>query len=250
MPKYSLNLGKISKLKAIGCSFLDIFFPRFCVGCRAVVQEKRLRFICQACVSSLNICSGPLCDVCGGFLAEGLGQTCPCCQNINPIFKESRSLFWMRGMASNIIHTIKYHKGLFLLKDLCHILSEHPNLIEFLSNSILVPVPLHPLKELKRGFNQSYYIAKQIQRLAHNAFIHTVLKRVKYTSSQTTLNPEHRQKNVKNAFALSPKVTIHSDLRYIIIDDVFTTGFTVNACSQALQVAGAKHIHVFTLGHS
>ena len=250
MPKYSLKLGNISKFKVVGTSLLDVFFPRFCIGCKAVVQEEYLKFICQACVSSLNICSGTLCEICGAFLAEGLGQTCPCCQNINPVFEESRSLFWMRGIASNLIHTIKYHKGLFLLKDLGHILSQYPNLIEFLSNSVLVPVPLHPLKELKRSFNQSYYIAKQIQQLAYNISIHTVLKRVKYTSSQTTLGPDHRQRNVKNAFALSPKVTIHSALRYIIIDDVFTTGFTVNACSQVLQMAGAKHIGVFTLGHS
>lgn len=227
----------------------DFLFPRFCVCCKSKVGRGYFDFICPLCIVKLSDAYTFSCKRCGSFLPRGLEELCKVCQELNPIFRNTQSLFLMKGTGKHLIHTLKYKKGLFILKDISRLLSQKSNLLNFLSNCVLVPVPLYSLKHVKRGFNQSYHICKLIQKMAKNVDIQPLLKRTKYTQSQTHLSLQQRKKNVTKAFDLYRNMSINASLRYLIIDDVFTTGHTVNACADVLQRAGVKHIDVFTLGH-
>ena len=122
--------------------------------------------------------------------------------------------------------------------------------LEYISDATLVPVPLHPTKLRERGFNQSEQIAKMLVRCTGgNASIENLLVRKYYTKSQTCMNRTKRSQNVKNAFALVPDTVLDSKKSYILVDDVFTTGSTLNACAQVLRKAGATCLKVATIGH-
>jgi ComF family protein len=110
-------------------------------------------------------------------------------------------------------------------------------------------VPLHPTKERERGFNQSLAIAKSLNDATMAKDLQELLVRKMYTQTQTRLSRAARHQNVKNAFALASDAVVISNQTYILIDDVFTTGSTLNSCAAVLLEAGATQIKVATLGH-
>jgi competence protein ComFC len=118
-----------------------------------------------------------------------------------------------------------------------------------LEEAVLVPVPLHPRKERERGYNQSALIAESIAGRFEGVRLEALLERVIDTRSQTQFNRQERYRNLRNAFSLVKKRAIDPSQRYIIVDDVFTTGSTLNACAATLRKAGAKRVDVLTLGH-
>lgn len=191
------------------------------------------------------------CLTCGipfqGEIAQD--KQCTSCQELNPIFSQGLTGFHMKGLGRDIIHELKYRRGLHLQKDITKLLSTQPRLLDFIENTVLVPVPLHPRKLRKRGFNQSLVIAKSLQELSKGTKILELINRERFTKTQTRFSKSQRIQNVKNAFAINPKFVINEDLNYVLIDDVFTTGATLNACAKVLKYRGARNIKVLTLGH-
>jgi ComF family protein len=119
-----------------------------------------------------------------------------------------------------------------------------------LRGATLVPVPLHPRKERERGYNQGRELALTVaKRLGGTTTVAELLARIVDTQTQTNLDREQRRANLKNAFALAPRAPINPNLRYVLIDDVFTTGSTLNACAAVLRRAGCLTVDVCTFGH-
>lgn len=231
---------------------LDLFYPRRCFYTGNFLPEiKPYRYIQKNIVSQFHFISGASCKFCGvpfhGELEEA--RICPNCIDLDPYFSSGKSLFLLKGPGRALIHELKYKAGFHLWPDTKTLMTQVPSFIKFASNAILVPVPLHPSKLNKRGFNQSLLLAKAIASLAKGTKVQEILKRVKKTQTQAHLDKKNRQMNVKNAFAISTKYAINSALTYIIVDDVFTTGSTLNECAKVLNQHGAQKVHVITLGH-
>ena len=149
-----------------------------------------------------------------------------------------------------LIHNLKYNHGSYLINDLQSIIRQLPHLEKICQDAIFVPVPLHPTKFRERGFNQSQTIAQVLQKtLKTNIQIQNPLIRTRFTQSQTTLSKEQRKLNIRNAFALDPNIKLDFDKKYILVDDIFTTGSTANACAKVLKKAGIHNIELITLGH-
>lgn len=145
---------------------------------------------------------------------------------------------------------MKYKGQVHLLEDLSRIIFRAEGVVDFARGGVLVPVPLHPRKERERGFNQSLLMAERIAVLTKGeARVWDGLERVRDTESQTQFDRKRRQRNLKNAFALRKNCTFNPELRYILVDDVFTTGSTLNACAAALSRGGILQIDVITFGH-
>jgi ComF family protein len=155
----------------------------------------------------------------------------------------------MRGPARTLVHHLKYRGGLAVLSDIGQLMREMPDLEEFLGGKVLVPVPLHPRKLRERGYNQSEEIANELARLFPCTHAMPLLKRVRDTTTQTRLDRTARLANLKNAFALTETRTLYAALRCVLVDDVFTTGSTLNACARALCGAGCQRVDVLTFGH-
>src|SRR5690606_711997 len=148
-----------------------------------------------------------------------------------------------KGPARSLVLTLKYHQGFHALADMETLFSRADELISWVRGATLVPVPLYPRKERERGFNQSQLIAECLARVAGDGtVVRQILRRVIDTVSQTHHDKETRLANLKNAFALKRGAAITADQHYILVDDVFTTGSTLNSCAHVLHRAGCLNL--------
>lgn len=240
------------RLKLFGREILDLFYSRDCLNSgEKLGSRSQYRYLSDKSVSEIYWAKSPACMTCGyPFAGEVRGERmCPDCRESKFIFTSGKTAFILKGPGKKLVHEFKYHRGFHLLPDIMKLVRQVPGFINYVEGAILVPVPLHRSKLRKRGFNQSLLFAEGLAKEAAGAKVMELLRRVKATTTQTYLGKELRQKNVKNAFALSPKAVINGSLRYIIIDDVFTTGATLNACAAVLKKNGANNINILTLGH-
>ncbi|MFZ9683724.1 MAG: ComF family protein [Cephaloticoccus sp.] len=232
--------------------FSDVVFPPVCVHCRGLVEDSPLRHVCAACAEQITMIGDPRCTTCGHpFYGDVAGaRMCPHCADLAPAFREGRACVLLKGPARALVHELKYHHGLHVLEDLGTLFARSPGLAEWIDGAKLVPVPLHPRKERERGYNQSQLLAECLNRAAGGrAEVCQLLRRVADTETQTHRDKSERQANLKNAFALAEGVTISPGHHYLLIDDVFTTGSTLNSCARVLRRAGGLNLDVITFGH-
>ena len=235
----------------------DVVFPPGCVHCRGLVATEArdatgFRHLCARCVAQLDFVKPPHCSTCGHpfyGLAEG-EQMCQHCEGLDPAFRAGRTAVLFRGPARSLVIELKYHRGLHVLADMEEIFRRAPHVLELARGAVLVPLPLHPRKERERGFNQAALLATALARAAGgDTRIEPLLRRVTDTATQTAFDRRTRMANLKNAFALARGATINPDLNYILVDDVFTTGSTLNSCARTLRRAGGLNLDVITFGH-
>jgi len=195
--------------------------------------------------------TGPRCQTCGfpfaGFAA--VDARCPHCHELTPVFSRGLTIWRHEGAAANFVRTLKYRDGRYLVEDLPQVWAGCPELTAHVADAHVVPVPLHPVRLRARGFNQSALLAENLVENYPGTTYAPVLHRIKATRTQTRLQRKARQLNVKNAFALGPKAHIVPGKIYLLVDDVFTTGATLNAAAQALLQAGAAEVRVLALAH-
>ncbi|HTJ78176.1 MAG TPA: double zinc ribbon domain-containing protein [Rariglobus sp.] len=230
----------------------DVVFPPVCVQCGEVVEGGSLRHVCVRCEPMIHRVEAPHCTTCGSpFFGEVEGERlCPHCDGMRPAYHEGRTVTLFKGPSRALIHELKYHHGLHVLADIEVVVRTSPHVADFIRDAILVPVPLHPRKERERGYNQTGLLAEAFAKAAGGTTrVESLLKRVIDTPSQTTFDREARRTNLKNAFALRSGATITPASPYILIDDVFTTGSTLNSCAGVLRRAGALNLCVVTFGH-
>ena len=229
----------------------EVFFPRSCLHCGDAVECSDYQFLCSACSRELFFSQPPTCSTCGyPFLGMLAGpRICPHCAELDPLFEQGKTLFLAKGPARSIIHVLKYQHGFYALEDVKTMIAKAPYYKNYFNRAILVPVPLHSTKERERGFNQSLMIAKSLNKATTAKGLQELLVRTVYTQTQTQLSRVARLQNVKNAFALASDAVVITNQTYILIDDVFTTGSTLNSCAAVLLEAGATQIKVATLGH-
>lgn len=240
-------------LTQLGRGASDVIFPPICVHCRGLVSgDSEYRHLCAVCASQLDFVQPPHCTTCGHpFYGEVEGERlCPHCEDLQPAYREGRTAVLLKGPARAIVHELKYHRGLHVLTEIEAVFRRSANVLDLARDAALVPVPLHPRKRRERTYNQSELIAGCLARAAGGATrLAPLLRRVVDTVSQTHHDRRTRQANLKNAFALAPGATISAAQHYVLVDDVFTTGSTLNACALALRRAGAVNLDVVTFGH-
>jgi ComF family protein len=239
----------------------DVFFPPVCVHCRGIVEPPEdagmssgdisFRHLCRRCAAQLEFVRSPRCSTCGhpfyGLLDED--RMCVKCEGLDPAFGQGRTAVLFKGPARSLVIELKYHRGLHVLADMAEIFRRSAALPEN-PGAVLVPVPLHARKERERGYNQALLLGSALAAVAgRGASCQLLLQRVVDTQTQTAFDRRTRMANLKNAFALAPGAAINPALHYILVDDVFTTGSTLNSCARALRSAGALSLDVVTFGH-
>ncbi|HQE92565.1 MAG TPA: ComF family protein [Anaerolineae bacterium] len=152
------------------------------------------------------------------------------------------------GEVRDVIHALKYRGARDILSPLAKRMAEVWRYHK-MESDLLIPVPLHANREAKRGYNQSALVAQALGRQIGVPVAEGVLTRVRDTMSQTKLNREERQKNVANAFVYSARTQLDGK-RVTLIDDVATTGATLEACAVVVMSNGAKSVNAFTLARA
>ena len=146
-----------------------------------------------------------------------------------------------------MVHALKYEQGLWLQDEVTALLLQDTRWQHYFAGACLVPVPLHRGKERQRGYNQAAIIVEAIATAFPAVSIQPCLERIRKTPSQTFLSREQRKRNMRGAFTCRYSPSPHR--RFVVVDDVLTTGATLNAAVTALRRDGATRISAFTLAH-
>lgn len=232
---------------------LDLLFPCLCLGCRSEGE-----FFCQNCQNSLRFIP-PTCIVCQKIApAAGkipLGRTCRPCRKKSFIYAYFSPFRYSEEPLRSLIHALKYQRIREIHKSLAKLLAAYCLYfnLPLPDNAVILPVPLYPAKERVRGFNQSALVAEALVSLLQEKgerieYRSDVLRRVKSTSPQVDLSREERRKNLAKAFVVDrPKFVKQRTV--VILDDVKTTGVTLEEAARVLREAGAKAVWAITVAH-
>ncbi len=215
----------------VDLELLNLFFPQRCVLCNA----QSSGFICQRCLEKLEPYAGNRCRVCSKPLAYKSGDLlCASCLAGKRHFEYGFSLFsYKEGAIKRLIEIAKFNSLPRVLSFIERYLDELPDrLLEDLD--CVVPVPMHKNDIRKRGYNQCAYIARYLARRFSLKICWDLLIKTKQTQHQVGLDLKRRKTNLKDAFECRPKRNIR---RVLIVDDVFTTGSTINECARVLSRA-------------
>ena len=223
-------LPQLTKLKGIA---LDLLFPRWCVGC-----GREGDFICPACLKSLPRITPPLCPRCGQPQLNAV--ICPVCVGWQASIEGIRAPFKFDGAIRRAIHEFKYNNlramAALLGQRLGDYLTANP-----LPAEVLVPVPLHRKRLRERGYNQSRLLALELAGLSGLPLVDDCLVRQRYTTPQIrTPGVDERRRNVADAFACRDRRL--EDRAVLLIDDVATSGATLDACARTLKESGASSV--------
>jgi len=228
---------------------LNLLYPPVCQLCREHRAEAHDGYVCAKCWSHVRFIRAPFCERCGLPFAGDLTTVFVCtnCNDLKLHFTSARSAVVARTVVLEAIHRFKYSRALWFENFLAGLLIREAAPVLAKGNwHGIVPVPLHPVKLREREFNQAALLAAQLARATKIPLNEKILRRVHPTATQTLLTRDERAANMKNAFIVR-KGTRLAGKRIVLLDDVFTTGATTNACAKALQVAGAAEVCVWTV---
>jgi competence protein ComFC len=227
--------------------FADLLYPPGCVQCEAPLAAGQ--YLCDACAGQAERLQAPFCATCSEpFSGEIEGVfSCPNCRRRKFAFECAVSAFRGRGLVRDLILRFKYQHEYYLRRQLGAWLGAglDDERIRRRPADAIVPVPLHPRRQRERGFNQA---AALCPFLSGRAGLPTwpALRRVRWTDTQTHLSRAQRLRNLRGAFAAVPRWPV-AGAHLLLVDDVFTTGSTVDECARVLRQAGAASVRVLTI---
>jgi len=217
---------------------LDFLFPRWCIGC-----GREGDFICHSCYQLLPRVKSPVCPRCGK--PQPGGTLCPSCLNWRAAIDGIRAPFRFEGIIREAIHQLKYRNLRALSEPLARLLSDH-YLNAPLPGEVLVPVPIHEKRLRERGYNQSRLLAQEMSRFTYLPVVDNCLIRRRHALPQTrSKTVEERRSNVSGAFSCRDHRL--KGKQVLLIDDVATSGATLDACAAALKADGASSVWGLTL---
>lgn len=228
---------------------LGFFYPEICQICGQQRAGPSESYLCQNCRDRVHRIERPFCERCGyPYLGQiNISFECGKCRDLDYQFSSARSAAKAQNVLLDVIHRYKYYRAFWFEPFLAQLLiTQAAPVLATQQWDWLVPVPLHPLKQREREFNQAERLAIRLGRATGLPVNARWLRRNRPTLTQTRLSREERLQNVQSAFEVRPKTKLDGD-RIVLIDDVFTTGATTNACAAALVKAGAGEVCVWTV---
>ena len=227
-------------------SAVSLLYPPGCTICGKSIRAGE--YLCDQCETKAVRIVAPFCQKCSEPFEGSITNTFACanCAHRTIYFDAAVSPYRGRGIVRQIIHEFKYGRQIHLR----HLVARWLNCAlddERLRKShfdVIVPVPLHPARQRERGFNQASLLAELLSAQTSIA-VKPLLERTRYTTTQTALDRSERMENLHNAFRLRKNADVRG-LRVLLVDDVLTTGSTLNECARILKRANAFSVHAAT----
>jgi len=229
-------------IRSLTDALTSVLLAPLCACCQAPLASPTAGAVCAACWKSMPPPGGALCDVCGDTLPSWRqldpARRCTRCQRTPRVISIGRSIGPYDGVLRDIIQALKYERRRSLAAPLARLMREAGADVLRDADAV-VPVPLHFLRQYARGFNQAAELARHLGLDTLPA-----LRRTRATVTQTDLPESQRHANVSGAFAA--RSTVPRDSLLVVVDDVSTTGATLDACARVLLEAGAREVRGLT----
>lgn len=228
---------------------LSFVFPSVCQICADARATAAEGYVCQACWRNLRFIAPPCCERCGLPYPGDITNAFECanCRDLDLHFRWARASVVANDFLRNIIHRYKYNRELWFEPFLADLLIRQAVPVLRAEHCAgIVPVPLHPVKQREREFNQAERLAKPLAAALGIPVLTKLVKRVQPTRTQTQLDKHARADNVRRAFAPVRPKSLNGE-RLIVLDDVLTTGATTSAVARVLRENGAGEVLVWTL---
>lgn len=223
---------------------LDILYPRRCALCDGVLSVKE-EFLCHFCEGGAEFITDDYCMKCGKPVEEN-AEYCPDCAGKETAFEYGRAVFLYGRQIRESISRFKYHGRQEYAAFYAHAMyQQFQSWIEGIAPDAFVPVPVHKERRRKRGYNQAELVANELGRLCGIQVVSDCLVRIENTVPQKELSGRERYANVNHAFCVrSETQELYKTLKcVIIIDDIYTTGSTMETCAQVLSRYGVRRIY-------
>jgi ComF family protein len=227
---------------------LDLVYPRACTVCGGNVGDGAVH-ICWDCATRFTVIQEPYCSLCGDPVDGRVENVfrCSFCRRDPPHYDLARSALRFRDSLRDVLHAFKYRHACRLSKDLVRwLLACHHTHYAEREVDMVACVPLYPRRRRHRTYNQAELLARELARSLRLPLFSRALVRVRPTDTQIHLNARQRRRNVRNAFRVAEREWVDGR-RVLLVDDIMTTGATVNEVSRVLKQAGAVSVHVLTL---
>jgi len=238
------RLASIARSVAdIGSGVLDLIYPPHCVVCRVTDHG----YLCPKCIDSMTLIEPPVCYKCG---TPCQAFQCDECYQREYAFECARSAGIFDGALRDAIHALKYRNHEAAAEPLAEIMARAfagTGLAR--SADVLIPIPIHNSRLLERGFNQSEVLARMLGRRIGVPLAASVLSKRRKTRHQVDLPLDERGINIRDSFSVKC-ATETAGKRVLLIDDVFTTGSTLDEAARVLLAAGAREVRAYTLARS
>lgn len=230
---------------------LPFFLPSQCACCGRFLEEGQ-EGICSCCLSNIRRIRPPYCSICGTpFISETAGEhPCGPCVLRRRYFTMARAVGYYEGPLQEAIHRWKYEGKIHLTPFFGKWMAEELfNYWDADVPDLLVPVPLHVQRLRERGFNQALLLVRELGRHTGIPYPKRILRKKRATVPQVQLSGSERERGVRGTFEVFENGRVEKK-SILLVDDVFTTGATVNECARVLVAAGAQRVDVFTLAHA
>ena len=240
-------MGIATSARKLFSALGTLCFPPHCAACR-VATEPGIH-LCADCGKSAQVIERPFCERCSQPFDGAITQqfTCSNCADREIHFECAVAAYLSRGIVRDFIHAFKYNHQFHLRRPLADWLAHTLDDARIASRPFdaFVPVPLHHVRFREREFNQAAELATLVSQRCGIPVLHA-LKRTRYTSTQTKLDRAERMENLRGAFRVRHTARVKAR-NIVLVDDVFTTGSTVEECSRELLRAGAASVRVITV---
>jgi ComF family protein len=224
---------------------VNFIYPKRCPICDGIIVQKEAK-ICENCREKLTYVKEPRCKKCGKEILNCETEYCYDCLRKKHLFDEGAALFEHNKIIKESIYRFKYNNKREYADFYAEEISRHfKNKIIRWDADVLIPVPLHNAKKIKRGFNQAEVLAEKLVKFLKIEVDSDFLIRVRKTNAQKELSKKDRAKNVENAFKTTDKIVQYR--KVILIDDIYTTGATIDSCARVLKDAGIHRVYFITI---
>lgn len=223
----------------------DLFFPAHCVHCEMPTEGD---WLCPTCRKDINPVPDPKCPVCShAFSGTSPEFLCVNCGDRQFYFDSAVAVWRGQGVLRDLIHRLKYDHATWLAEPLAGLMVDGFTDARLADQTFdaLVPVPLHLRRQRERGHNQAAGLARELSRKTAIP-TRNLLQRTRYTVTQTHFDRQERMQNLRDAFSLRQNAHVLGQ-NLLLVDDVFTTGSTLDECARVLTSAGAKTVCALTL---
>ncbi|MCL1983687.1 MAG: ComF family protein [Clostridiales bacterium] len=228
---------------------LELLFPSniYCISCGSIIDSSRAYSLCDSCMRLFHWANGRTCEKCGKIIQESYPhEACSDCREHNHYFKKGYSCVQYGIYERDLLLAFKYGGKTYIGEKIADAMADRLR-AENIEVDFTTAVPMHGKKKEKRGFNQAEIIASRLAPKLPAPYAGRVLVRTGNTVAMSRLSAEERRMNMENAFSMARGAEkMVAGKKVLLVDDIYTTGSTVDACSRVLLAAGAAEVRVIT----